>query len=718
MYEEATHEEDEANKLYRDMNINLEGRDTVMTDAPPPNVQGTQVKEDTHVIITAPINPEGQQQSSSMSSGFVSNMLNPSPDIGIDTIFTLNTEATSLVDVLVTTIAEHLIGGNNLPLHSNITHLQQTPVPTPATVPSFSLQDLPNFGSLFGFDHRLKTLETGFSEFKQMNQFAKAVSSIPGIVDAYLANKMHEAIKTDVQLQSKRLRDEAQDKNTNFLNKLNDNIKKIIKDQVKEQVKAQISKILPKIEKTVNEQLKAEVMTRSSTESKTSLAIAANLSELELKKILIDKMESNKSIHRSDEQKNLYKALVDAYESDKLILDTYGDTILFKICKDDEDKDEEPSAGSNRGGAYAHYQRFGRTRTSGVTEDQPNEETPQFPNCSLAQKEDPRESFNELMDTPLDFSAFMMNRLKVDTLTPKLLTGPTFKLMKGSCQQYPHDLRKPLPLIPNSRGHRVIPFDHFINNDLEYLSGGVSSQKCATSVMKTKAADYGHIKWIEDLVPNRMESARDVYSKRKIIAVTKLEIVDWHNYKHLDWITVRRDDDKLYKFKEGDFNRLHIQDIEDMLILLVQGKLINLTVEERLAFNVSKVTKKKLNLTKPDMYRPDLKRREAYTSYSNPRGFIYQNKDKKNRLTRIDELHNYSDGTLNDVQTALNDRLKGIQMEYLPQTIWRQSDKDKERAIIQAIVKQLKTRRIMRSLEKFIGGRPYEGDFRLLQRTI
>ncbi|GJZ79650.1 hypothetical protein Tco_0644487 [Tanacetum coccineum] len=55
-------------------------------------------------------------------------------------------------------------------------------------------------------------------------------------------------------------------------------------------------------------------MTRSSTESKTSLAIAANLSELELQKILIDKMESNKSIYRSDEQKNLYKALFNAYE--------------------------------------------------------------------------------------------------------------------------------------------------------------------------------------------------------------------------------------------------------------------------------------------------------------------------------------------------------------------------------------------------------------------
>ncbi|GKD44457.1 hypothetical protein Tco_1269102 [Tanacetum coccineum] len=54
------------------------------------------------------------------------------------------------------------------------------------------------------------------------------------------------------------------------------------------------------------------------------------------------------------------------------------------------------------------------------------------------------------------------------------------------------------------------------------------------------------------------ESARDIYSKHKIIFVTKLQIVEWHNYKHLDWITIRRDDDKLYKFKEGNFKRLRI----------------------------------------------------------------------------------------------------------------------------------------------------------------
>nr|GEY65303.1 hypothetical protein [Tanacetum cinerariifolium] len=81
------------------------------------------------------------------------------------------------------------------------------------------------------------------------------------------------------------------------------------------------------------------------------------------------------------------------------------------------------------------------------------------------------------------------------------------------------------------------------------------------------------------------------------------------------------------------------------------------------------------------------------------------NKDKKNRLMQIDELHKFSDATLNDVRNALDDRLKGVQMQYFPSTIWRKGDKDRAAAMIQAIEKMLKTRRIMRSLEKFVGGK-------------
>nr|GFD25809.1 hypothetical protein [Tanacetum cinerariifolium] len=69
---------------------------------------------------------------------------------------------------------------------------------------------------------------------------------------------------------------------------------------------------------------------------------------MELKKILIEKMEGNKSIQRFDEQQKLYKALVEAYEVDKAILDTYGESTTLKRRREDDDQ-EGPSAGPNRG---------------------------------------------------------------------------------------------------------------------------------------------------------------------------------------------------------------------------------------------------------------------------------------------------------------------------------------------------------------------------------
>nr|GFB17134.1 hypothetical protein [Tanacetum cinerariifolium] len=495
----------------------------------------------------------------------------------------------------------------------------------------------------------------------------------------------------------------------------------------KEQVKVQVLKILPRIEQAVNEQLEAEVLTQSSHSSTTSYVVAADLSEMELKNILIEKMEGNKCIQRFDEQRNLYKALVEAYESDKIILDTYGETVTLKRRRDDDaDKDEEPFAGLDRG---SKRRREGKDPESA---NAPTETTTRSDGSiqpwisELTKQADTRLSFNELMDNPLDFSNFLINRLKVDTLTPKFLAGPTYELMKGSCkslvelkyhleeffkaktdqldwvnpkgQQYPHNLLKPLPLIPNNQGRHVIPFEDFINNDLEYLRGGASSRKYTTSITKTKAIDYRHIKWIEDLVPRTMWIEEPIgYNKhalwgRKIIVVTELKIVEWHSYKHLDWITMRRDDDKLYKFKEGDFKRLRIQDIEDMLLLLIQGK--NLTVEERFAFNVSL-----------QMFTRSIVIQRRVEDLQLGR-FIYQNKDKRNRLIWIDELHKFSDETLIDVRTALDDRLKWIRMQYLPQSIWRKSDKDRAAAMIQAIDKRLKTRRIMRSLKwKAVRGR-------------
>nr|GEV20553.1 hypothetical protein [Tanacetum cinerariifolium] len=664
MWEDFVYQEDE---LYKDVNIN-QGM----------GIQATLNVEDSHVTLTL-VNPDGQRQSSSVSSQFVTCMLNPTIDVGMESIFKTTSQMDAHTPTFVTLLPMSVPTMTPSTI-ATITTTSQAPI-LPTTAPSTIIQDLPNFSSLFGFDNRLRTLEANFSEFMQTNQFA-------GVSD--------------------RLRDEAQRENDEFLKTVDENMQKIIKEQVKEQVKVQVFKILPRTKQTVNEQLEAEVLTRSSHSSKTSYDVVVDLSEMELKKILIEKMEGNKSIQRSDEQRNLYKAFVDVYKSDKIILDTYRETVTLKRRRDDDaDKDEEPSAGPDRG---SKRRREGKepesasaptkiaTRSAGRSSQRSKSRQASASECAFA--EEPMQTTFQMeepshpeFDTSAEDQPFVQfsqhpewfsqqqnppssdhdwNKT-VDTLTPELLAGPIYELIKRSCkslveleyhleevfkattdqldwvnlegQQYPYNLLKPLPLIPNNRGRHVIPFEHFINNDLEYLHGGASSRKYTTSITKTKAADYEHIKWIENLFygfsVNR-ESARDVYSKRRIIAVTDLKIVEWHNYKHLDWITRR---------------------VEDLQLGV-------------------KSYQKKLNLTNLDTYRSDLKRKEAYITYSNLRGFIYQNTDKKNKLMRIDELHKFSDETPIDVRTALDDRLKGIRMQYLPQSIWRKSDKDRVAAMI------------------------------------
>nr|GFB64385.1 hypothetical protein [Tanacetum cinerariifolium] len=168
---------------------------------------------------------------SSSVSSFVTSMLNPTSDAGVESIFTTASSPISPLPTPTPIMTPSTI--------ATITTSSDAPIP-PTTIPSAVLQNLPTFDSVFRFEERVKSFEVNFSEFMQINQFAEAVSNI---------------------LES------------------------------------------------VNAQLEAEVLTRSSNSSRTSYAVAADLIEMELKKILIEKMEGNKSIQRSDEQRNLYKAL-------------------------------------------------------------------------------------------------------------------------------------------------------------------------------------------------------------------------------------------------------------------------------------------------------------------------------------------------------------------------------------------------------------------------
>ncbi|GJV09359.1 hypothetical protein Tco_1347015 [Tanacetum coccineum] len=127
---------------------------------------------------------------------------------------------------------------------------------------------------------------------------------------------------------------------------------------------------------------------------------------------------------------------------------------------------------------------------------------------------------------------------------------------------------------------------------------------------------------------------------------------------------------------------------------------------------------KKLNLTKPETFRSDITKMTPYTAYKNPQGIIYLDKYKRNRLMRSDELYKFCDGTLTSVRNVLHDIANNLRMEYLPKRRWSNLDIIRSRIMIKAIDQQLFERELMRNFKKFVGGREYGEDFRLLEQTI
>ncbi|GKE50121.1 hypothetical protein Tco_1481379, partial [Tanacetum coccineum] len=205
------------------------------------------------------------------------------------------------------------------------------------------------------------------------------------------------------------------------------------------------------------------------------------------------------------------------------------------------------------------------------------------------------------------------------------------------------------------------------------------------SITKTKVAQY-EIVGIEDMVPTLWSATKVGYNKdaekgikhwgerRKLcVSVKKL-----HGYGHLEEITVRRADRYVYKFKEGDFIDLHLNDIEDMLLLAVQHKLFQLDDSDIVdlivalhMFTRSLIIKrrvedlqlgvesyqKKLNITKPQKTFLGIEFKELYTPSYKPPKVIYEDLNKQKRVMWADELYKFSDGTLKIVRDELHHRI-------------------------------------------------------------
>ncbi|GJR74044.1 hypothetical protein Tco_0086409 [Tanacetum coccineum] len=327
--------------------------------------------------------------------------------------------------------------------------------------------------------------------------------------------------------------------------------------------------------------------------------------------------------------------------------------------------------------------------------------------------------FDELLSTPIDFSGYILNGLKIKNLTQEIPLGLAFKLLKGTRSNYSeleYDfkecykvlsekldwenpegddylfvLSKPLPLITCGNHQRVL-FKFFINNDLKYLQGGVSTMTYTTSTTKLKAAKYD-LPGIEDMsfyaYARGMQLRGDVYSTKCILAVTHVKVMRKHGYGYLEEIVVRRADNALYRFKEGD----DVLDFAIALRIFIKSLVIQKRVKDlQLGFEIYQ---KKINVTKPDTTKDQISKKGTRTLH------IKTLKDSFMSMT-----------------TRGTDITKNIDMEYLPKRRWSTLEMKRAHFMIKDINKLLKERRMMRSLEKFVGGRLYGTELRLLQRTI
>nr|GFB73962.1 hypothetical protein [Tanacetum cinerariifolium] len=83
-------------------------------------------------------------------------------------------------------------------------------------------------------------------------------------------------------------------------------------------------------------------------------------------------------------------------------------------------------------------------------------------------------------------------------------------------------------------------------------------------------------------------------------------------------------------------------------------------------------------------------------------------------MMRFNEIHKFSDGTLHQIDEALDYRVKEFRINRmnlgLNTRFWTRKDVHRYKAFMFTIQRRLRTRRIFHNLDIFVGGRVRKGD--------
>ncbi|GKE06958.1 hypothetical protein Tco_1398976, partial [Tanacetum coccineum] len=259
--------------------------------------------------------------SSSRSSDLASKFLNfldiPHTDAEIVSLLDVHvhhevprTQAPTLITIPVSVITE------SSPVYTKIPQSSQTftpppilttPTPPPTIETTNPLSTLPNFASVFRFNDRITSLEKEVVELKKDPLHTQVTT----LVDEHLDTRLGET------------REE-------FMKFLSESLTIRIKEQLIKESRDEVT------------------IAKVSSQLHSTYEDASTLTEFELKKILLDKMEKSESYLAAPEHRDCYDSLKKYYDLDKDFFFSY-DVYSLKRSRKDKDKDEDPSAGSDRG---------------------------------------------------------------------------------------------------------------------------------------------------------------------------------------------------------------------------------------------------------------------------------------------------------------------------------------------------------------------------------
>nr|GFA01048.1 hypothetical protein [Tanacetum cinerariifolium] len=238
------------------------------------------------------------------------------------------------------------------------------------------------------------------------------------------------------------------------------------------------------------------------------------------------------------------------------------------------------------------------------------------------------------------------------------------------------NISKPLPL-GGPLGLVIIQSDFFFNKDLEYLRYDSKGSRPALSISKMKAAYY-HDVGLEKMVPDQMWIEKECKAGRthmRILSVVRIKVFSMYGYDYMKKIILRRSDLNEHIITERDLKYLYPSDFEDLYLLNLQGHLNHLPLKDKKILTTAVnlwtrhlVIKKRvediqlgiesyqtqLNLTKPRWDATGFEYKHDYTVIDSPRAVTFWDKYGVQMIMRFNEIHKFSDGTLHQIDKALD----------------------------------------------------------------